>query len=869
MACVQLPSFRLPVTVSLFIFLFLLGTEDCSASGNIFTGDDDGSTDLEKARSGDNDDMGGNEFDDIGWRGNDDFISMLDDTVRASLGNDEFRGPMGDGMGSSSLDGQDSNDNGATDYETVSPFLETAVPVASFEDLFSPETGTAVPGPEADNGTVIPNLGTMEPGSETINPSIMNTPFISRDGTMPPGYDETGFIGTLNPNIGYDLIGPEEHNTGGTIDFDDTGGSNYDIGSGLFPTASPSSASSSMAWYSIESWLCDPNQMEAYTHPARMLPKKVMHDNIKQGDLITVCVAPNDAAYKDGIVMSDLLDFRWQIGGRDRQHAIKNGQAGDSMTEYKPSKCSGAEWCTFSSILYGQFYKSPESVTGSGNANLKKNPDIIVPEPFFFDLTLFTASHSNQFETAEPTTMGPTSAPTAWETASPTYSRNENEIEELTETDHITNLTNHWKNITANSPEKEEKEGLGVGPILGVVTVVLVFVGYAVFTTFTIRCVKGRQSSNNNEDKGEDDEDYEEYSRQDASNASESEWEEEAPTPSRTALLTNAQNIISGSIRKMQEKATPTLRKIQERATPTLRKMQERVSSFRFQKPTETETNEGDIEAPLGKKIPLKSDENPDGFSDTDSTDEIEHTSFHEDEDDATSQMLADFTDEENAPGSPGTLDISRNYVDEDALPFGGRIVQKTIDPLSNALKIFDEETPRKTRQPPKATDEVSIALSKFIDEENPESSDSDDENTSKPLSEFFDEPKEEVQKRRSLKMDDALNNAFEEIVKMDESISDAISVAFEELVAKGSPLTPLNTVKEISKTSSEFNDEPMDEEDSPKPSMDEDNTFHGSSLEDLISQPINNDNHKSNVLSEFIDEFTPQSFHDDRGFFQ
>ena len=43
----------------------------------------------------------------------------------------------------------------------------------------------------------------MEPGSETINPSIMNTPFISRDGTMPPGYDETGFIGTLNPNISF------------------------------------------------------------------------------------------------------------------------------------------------------------------------------------------------------------------------------------------------------------------------------------------------------------------------------------------------------------------------------------------------------------------------------------------------------------------------------------------------------------------------------------------------------------------------------------------------------------------------------------------------------------------------------------------
>ncbi len=138
--------------------------------------------------------------------------------------------------------------------------------------------------------------------------------------------------------------------------------------------------------YALQAWLCDTNSMTNNINPARQLPTRVTtYDTVggtnyyNQGALITVCVSPDDIAYAEGIRMSSLKDFTWT---RDtfsglpslevEQKAIENSSpAGNYLTHYDSTACSGAEWCTFSSILVSDFYINTGSVTGSGTAQLE------------------------------------------------------------------------------------------------------------------------------------------------------------------------------------------------------------------------------------------------------------------------------------------------------------------------------------------------------------------------------------------------------------------------------------------------------------------------------------------------------------------
>ena len=126
--------------------------------------------------------------------------------------------------------------------------------------------------------------------------------------------------------------------------------------------------------------------MTNHINPVRQLPTRVTnYDTVggtnyyNQGALITVCVSPDDVAYAEGIRMSSLTDFTW---ARDtfsglpslavEQTAIENSSpAGNYLTYYDSTACSGAEWCTFSSILFADFYINTGSVTGSGTAQLE------------------------------------------------------------------------------------------------------------------------------------------------------------------------------------------------------------------------------------------------------------------------------------------------------------------------------------------------------------------------------------------------------------------------------------------------------------------------------------------------------------------
>lgn len=156
--------------------------------------------------------------------------------------------------------------------------------------------------------------------------------------------------------------------------------------------------------YGLEAWLCYPtptDNMETipFADLTDVIDKVVpmeISDNYKasapeadkeyfnQGALITVCVAPDDDAWKDGIRMNGLNTFKWKrddlsqtasslVNPADiEQVAIENGgPAGNQLTSYVSSNCVGGKtFCEFSSILFADFYISQGVVGGSGTANL-------------------------------------------------------------------------------------------------------------------------------------------------------------------------------------------------------------------------------------------------------------------------------------------------------------------------------------------------------------------------------------------------------------------------------------------------------------------------------------------------------------------
>jgi len=110
-------------------------------------------------------------------------------------------------------------------------------------------------------------------------------------------------------------------------------------------------------------------------------------DPFNQGALITVCVRVKEEFASQNIVLKELTDFSWTrsggstfnraIGGGDdattiTQVAITGSEAaGNYLTSYNKDHCSNAYWCNFASVLFAQFYNTPGSVSGTGDAILQ------------------------------------------------------------------------------------------------------------------------------------------------------------------------------------------------------------------------------------------------------------------------------------------------------------------------------------------------------------------------------------------------------------------------------------------------------------------------------------------------------------------
>ncbi len=117
--------------------------------------------------------------------------------------------------------------------------------------------------------------------------------------------------------------------------------------------------------YEVRGYECTADSFEPLPEAQRLLPRN-------QGEIIHVCVTPEDEAQTDGIFMRSVDDFAFTRGADIRQVAVEgNREAGNLLTTYDFAACEGTLVCRFSTILFAQFYATPGSVDGEGVASMQ------------------------------------------------------------------------------------------------------------------------------------------------------------------------------------------------------------------------------------------------------------------------------------------------------------------------------------------------------------------------------------------------------------------------------------------------------------------------------------------------------------------
>lgn len=91
-------------------------------------------------------------------------------------------------------------------------------------------------------------------------------------------------------------------------------------------------------------------------------------NSFNQGALITVCVRPDPLTVADGIIISSLTDFTWTRGTAPT--AITQAAIPDQSGLSVDTCAATGYYCYIESILFAEFYASPGTVTGNGEAQL-------------------------------------------------------------------------------------------------------------------------------------------------------------------------------------------------------------------------------------------------------------------------------------------------------------------------------------------------------------------------------------------------------------------------------------------------------------------------------------------------------------------
>jgi len=114
--------------------------------------------------------------------------------------------------------------------------------------------------------------------------------------------------------------------------------------------------------YTVEGYMCNPGTDTAVADAAAAL---------NQGSLITVCIKPDADGINDGIKMRTVDSFEWTRDATT-QAAIESGAAaGNLLTSFDETACSGGDYCQFSSILFAAFYATEGQVAGNGVASMQ------------------------------------------------------------------------------------------------------------------------------------------------------------------------------------------------------------------------------------------------------------------------------------------------------------------------------------------------------------------------------------------------------------------------------------------------------------------------------------------------------------------
>jgi hypothetical protein len=125
--------------------------------------------------------------------------------------------------------------------------------------------------------------------------------------------------------------------------------------------------------YEVVGYQCDRNNVK--------LEGQALSESRNQGEIIRVCVTPNQDAIDDGVFMRYIDSFSWQrdyggsIGVITQAAIVDRLPADNDLTELE---CiPGSLVCSFQSILFASMYRTPGAVTGSGIASMQLGDQLI------------------------------------------------------------------------------------------------------------------------------------------------------------------------------------------------------------------------------------------------------------------------------------------------------------------------------------------------------------------------------------------------------------------------------------------------------------------------------------------------------------
>jgi len=114
--------------------------------------------------------------------------------------------------------------------------------------------------------------------------------------------------------------------------------------------------------YSPVAYLCNVNDGSDY----------VVTSTFTQGDMINVCVKPNQSAITDSIKINSIESLTFSRDGSSlNQNAVLNSIAStNGLSTYNDIDCYGQDYCSVSTILISSFFTTPGTVSGNGEASL-------------------------------------------------------------------------------------------------------------------------------------------------------------------------------------------------------------------------------------------------------------------------------------------------------------------------------------------------------------------------------------------------------------------------------------------------------------------------------------------------------------------